>query len=114
MQRIDGRVEDVLWLPGADGRRVAVLPLQFAVVARDRDVVEFQVVHEGERLVVRVVGRGTARGLEERVRAGVTARLAALGVRGVIIDVRRHDALERSSSGKLPLVVAQPRALAAV
>jgi phenylacetate-CoA ligase len=114
VQRISGRIEDVLWLPGADGRPVAVLALQFSVVARDRDVVEFQVVLDGGRLVVRVVGRGTAPGLEERVRAGVQERLEALGVRGVVIEVQRCDALARSGSGKLPLVVAEPRALAAL
>ena len=35
------------------------------------------------RLVVLVVGRGTAPGVEERVRTGVAERLHALGVRNV-------------------------------
>jgi hypothetical protein len=35
-------------------------------------------------------------------------------VRGVVIEVQRCGALERAVSGKLPLVVAQPRALAVV
>ena len=79
-RRVEGRAEDVIWLPGADGRPVAVVPMQFSVVARDRDVVEFQVAQEGARLVILVVGRGAAPGLEERVRAGVAERLHALGV----------------------------------
>jgi phenylacetate-CoA ligase len=106
--------EDVIWLPGAGGRPVAVLPMQFSVVARDRDVVEFQVVQEDARLVVLVVGRSAATGLEERVRAGLRDRLQALAVQGVEIDVRRRDALERSASGKLALVVADRPALATV
>ena len=79
LERVEGRAEDIIWLPGADGRPVAVVPMQFSVVARDRDVVEFQVAQEGARLVVLVVGRGAASGVEERVRAGVAERLHALG-----------------------------------
>jgi len=111
--RVEGRAEDVIWLPGADGRRVAVVPMQFSIVARDRDVVEFQVVQDGARLVVRVVARGAAHGLEERLRAGVGERLRSLGASGVEIEVRREDALERSAAGKLALVVADRRTLAA-
>jgi phenylacetate-CoA ligase len=114
IERIDGRTEDVLWLPGASGRPVAVVPMQFSVVARDREVVEFQVVQEGTRLVLLLVGRGAAPGLEERVLAGVEERLAALGVRDVAIEARRCEALQRPASGKLALVVAESRALASV
>jgi hypothetical protein len=77
-------------------------------------VVEFQVVPEGTRLVLLLVGRGAAPGLEERVRAGVEERLAALGVRDVTIEARRCEALQRPASGKLALVVAESRALASV
>jgi phenylacetate-coenzyme A ligase PaaK-like adenylate-forming protein len=106
LECVEGRAEDVIWLPGAGGRPVAVVPMQFSVVARDRDVVEFQVVQEGTRLVVLVVGRGAAPGVAERVRTGVDERLRALGVPSIEIDVRRRDALERSAGGKLALVVA--------
>jgi phenylacetate-coenzyme A ligase PaaK-like adenylate-forming protein len=113
MERIEGRADDILWLPGAGGRRVAVHPMQFAVVARDRDVVEFQVVQEGARVLVSVVGRGAAPGLEERVRAGLEERLSALGVREVAVDVRRREALARSAGGKLQIVTAERRPLTA-
>jgi phenylacetate-coenzyme A ligase PaaK-like adenylate-forming protein len=99
--RIEGRTDDVMWLGG-----VAVHPMQFYVVARDRDVVEFQVVQSGAGVVVFLVAGGEAPGLEERVRAALTERLAALGVRDAGIEVRRRDALERAASGKLRLVVA--------
>ena len=62
LERVEGRAEDVIWLAGADGRPVAVVPMQFSVVARDRDVVEFQVAQQGARLVILVVGRGAAPG----------------------------------------------------
>jgi phenylacetate-coenzyme A ligase PaaK-like adenylate-forming protein len=104
IERVDGRSDDVLWLPGPDGRNIAVHPMQFAVVARDRDVVEFQVVQEGAEVVVLVVARGNANGLEDRVRAGVAARFAALGVHDATIEVRRTEALERSAGGKLRIV----------
>jgi phenylacetate-coenzyme A ligase PaaK-like adenylate-forming protein len=112
MQRIEGRSDDVLWLAGADGRPVAVHPMQFAAIARDRDVVEFQVVQEDDGLAVLVVARGAAPGLEERVRAGLHERLAALGAPAVAIDVRRRDALARSAGGKLQIVTARRRPLA--
>jgi len=111
LERVDGRAEDVIWLPGAGGRPIAVVPMQFSVIARDRDVVEFQVVQEGERLVVLVVARGAGPGLEQRLRAGVDERLRALGVASIEIDVRRRDALERSAAGKLALVIADRPAL---
>jgi phenylacetate-CoA ligase len=114
VERLQGRAEDVIWLPGAGGRPVAVVPMQFSVVARDRDVVEFQVLQEGARLVVLVVGRGAAPGLEERVRSGLSERLRALRVEGVDIEIQRRDALERSTGGKLQIVVADRRPLASV
>jgi phenylacetate-CoA ligase len=114
LERVEGRAEDVIWLPGAGGRPVPVVPMQFSVVARDRDVVEFQVVQEGARLVVLVVARGAAPGLDERIRAGLRERLQALGAQGVEVDVRRRDALERSAGGKLALVIADRPALATV
>jgi hypothetical protein len=81
--------------------------MQFAVVARDRDVVEFQVVQESARLTVLVVARGAAEGVEARVEAGVRERLRALGVERVEVSVERREALARSAGGKLQMVVAQ-------
>ena len=101
MRSIDGRSDDVLTLAG-----VRVHPLQFGVIARDRDVVEFQVVQTGASSVrVRVVARADVR---ERVRSAVEAQLNALGVRGATVAVERVDALARPASGKLPLIVALP------
>jgi phenylacetate-CoA ligase len=112
VERVEGRTEDIVWLPGADGRPVAVVPMQFSVVARERDVIEFKVVQERAGLAILVVARGAAPGLEERIAASVRARLQALGVPPVAIDVRRRDALARSAGGKLALVVADRPALA--
>jgi phenylacetate-CoA ligase len=113
IERVAGRTDDILWLPADSGRRVAVHPMQFSVVAREREVVEFQVVQEGTRIAVMVVARGPAPGVEGRVRARLEEQLAALGVRDVAIDVRRRDALARSAGGKLQIVTAERRPLAA-
>ena len=75
IRSIHGRSDDVLELPGTGAATVSVHPLQFAVVARDRDVVEFQVVQEGPRLRLLVVARGEAPTLETRLRAAVEQRL---------------------------------------
>jgi phenylacetate-CoA ligase len=87
---IEGRRNEVLELPGRDGA-VAVHPLQFALLTRDREVREFQVVQEGESLLILV---------------------AELGVREPRISVERRENLARSAGGKLQLVVADPAARA--
>jgi phenylacetate-CoA ligase len=106
IRSIDGRSDDVLDLPGTGAATISVHPLQFAVVARDRDVVEFQVVQEGPRLRVLVVARGEAPTLERRLRGAVEQRLRDLGVAEPAIHVERRTALERAPSGKLQIVVA--------
>ena len=99
MQTIAGRSDDVLTLGG-----VRVHPLQFAVITRDRDVLEFQVVQTGAASVrVRVVARAD---VANRVREAVGARLRELGVPGPRVDVERVPELPRPASGKLQLIVA--------
>ena len=106
IRSIHGRSDDVLELPGAGAATVAVHPLQFAVVARDRDVVEFQVVQEGSRLRVLVVARGEAPTLEARLRGAVEQRLRELGGAEPVIQVERRTAVPRQPGGKLQLIVA--------
>lgn len=110
IRSIDGRSDDVVELPGTAVASISVHPLQFAVVARDRDVVEFQVIQEGARLRVLVVARGEAPALETRLRAAVERRLRDLGVAEPAIRVERRTALQRQPSGKLQIVVADRRA----
>ena len=114
---IDGRADDVLQLPGGHGP-IAVHPVQFSVVTADRDVREFQVVQQGERLVLRVVLRDGAAADEAtgRLRERVTARLTALGAREPDIQIETCAQLERPAGGKLQMVVADrnPRPSVAV
>jgi phenylacetate-CoA ligase len=111
MRAVEGRSEDALALPGRAGRGVTVLPAQFALVTRDREVGEFQIVQEGPRLRILVVPRPSAgRELEARLRAAVAGRLTELGVDDPQVVVERREALARSAGGKLPLVVADREA----
>ena len=98
---VEGRADDILDLEG-----VAVHPMQFAVVTRDREVREFQVRRSAEGLQILVVpGVGAGSELEERVAAAVRNQLAGLGVRDADVTVERRDELARSAGGKLQMVV---------
>jgi len=100
IQTLAGRSDDVLDLGG-----IRVHPLQFAVISRDRSVVEFQVVQTGSTSVrVLVVAHGE--GVEARLRGALEGRLRELGVPAPSVTVERRPALARPASGKLQLVVA--------
>ena len=102
LRSLEGRAEDVLRLGD-----VAVHPLQFAIVTADPAVREFQVVQQGEALRLRVALRNGSEGAEERLGERVRARLAELGVERPEVSVERVEALERSTGGKLQVVVAE-------
>jgi putative adenylate-forming enzyme len=111
---IHGRSDDVLSLPARDGGQVAVHPLQFALLTRDPQVREFQVVQDGPVLRVLIVPRqATATDkneLETRLGQAVTHQLLGLGVHDPQIIVERRQQLPRSAGGKLKLVIADPAA----
>src|SRR4029434_6505269 len=52
---IHGRSDDVLSLPARDGGRVSVHPLHFALLTRDPQVREFQVVQDGPPLRILII-----------------------------------------------------------
>jgi hypothetical protein len=88
---------------------VTVHPLQFAGLIASPDLREFQVVQHSDRLTLRVVlgDRATAQ-TTRRVHDQLAARLRALGLTDLRIDVETCAALERPASGKLRLVIADP------
>jgi phenylacetate-CoA ligase len=111
---IEGRTDDVLSLLSRRGGEVMVHPLLFGIVTRDREVREFQVVQEGESVLILVVARPSASSeLEGRLRKAVSRKLAELSVREPRVSVERRENLARSAGGKLQLVVADPAARAA-
>ena len=109
---IHGRSEDVLFLAARDGGRVAVHPLQFALLTRDPQVREFQVIQDGPVLRILIVPSHTAAAgndpLETRLGQAVTQQLVGLGVHDPQITVERRHQLARSAGGKLKLVIADP------
>jgi phenylacetate-CoA ligase len=111
---IHGRSDDVLSLPARDGGQVDVHPLQFALLTRDPQVREFQVVQDGPVLRIRIVASHTATAgddpLEARLGQAVTQQLLGLGVQDPQISVERRPKLARSAGGKLKLVIADPAA----
>lgn len=107
LRAVEGRADDVLHLPGANGRPVPVVPLQFAPVAHAREVREFQIVQEGPALHVRVVLQPGA-ALPEHLEAELEGRLRELGVGAPEVRLQAVDTLPREAAqmGKLKLVVA--------
>jgi phenylacetate-CoA ligase len=109
---IHGRSDDVLSLPARDGGRVAVHPLHFALLTRDPQVREFQVVQDGPVLRIHIVtNQAAAAGddrLETRLGGAVAQQLHRLGVHDPQVTVERRPKLPRSAGGKLKLVIADP------
>ena len=116
MKTIYGRSDDVLSLCSRDGGQVAVHPLHFALLTRDPQVREFQVIQEGPLLRVLVVPRhpsspATARSddeLETRLSHAIGQQLIGLGVQDPHVTVERRSELARTAGGKLKLVIADP------
>ena len=116
MKTIYGRSDDVLSLCARDGGQVAVHPLHFALLTRDPQVGEFQVIQEGPLLRVLVVPRhpsspaaaGSDDGLETRLSHAIAQQLLGLGVRDPQVTVERRRELARTAGGKLKLVIADP------
>jgi phenylacetate-CoA ligase len=109
---IHGRSDDVLSLPARQGGRVAVHPLQFALLTRDPKVREFQVVQDGPVLRILIVpSHAAAAGdtqLDTRLAQTVARQLVGLGVHDPQVTVERRPKLPRSAGGKLKLVIADP------
>jgi putative adenylate-forming enzyme len=109
---IHGRSDDVLSLPARGGGRVAIHPLQFALLTRDPQVREFQVVQDGPALRILIVPSRAATAddhtLEARLGHAVTRHLLDLDVHDPQVTVERHQQLPRSAGGKLKLVTADP------
>ena len=112
VRAIHGRSDDVLSLPAHDGGRVAVHPLHFALLTRDPQVREFQVVQDGPVLRVLIVpSHAAAAGdtqLDTRLAQTVARQLVGLGVHDPQVTVERRPKLPRSAGGKLKLVIADP------
>ena len=95
---VEGRSDDVLHLPGRDGRTVAVPPIAVrSPLAGFAGVRQYRVVHDDEGLHVDAALRtGVAiDATVHDVRAALQRGLSELGADGVDVDVRVVDALAR-------------------
>jgi phenylacetate-coenzyme A ligase PaaK-like adenylate-forming protein len=116
MKAIYGRSDDVLFLSARHGGRVAVHPLQFALLTRDPEVREFQVIQDRPLLRVLIVPRHPSSpprgpsddGLETRLGRAIAKQLVQLGVEDPQVRVERRSELARTPGGKLKLVIADP------
>lgn len=108
VERIEGRSDDVLRLPGPGGGAVAVHPIHLrSPLARVGALRQYQVVHRADGLHVRAVPRNGAghTALRDEVRAALAGALRDAGVAGTAVHVDVVDALERAGgAGKLKLV----------
>ena len=106
LQDIEGRVEDVLHLPGRKGW-VRVHPIVFHHVLDEAGSNGWQVIQEPSSL--RVLLSGLAPGASTQgVRDAVSGALQEAGAAGIQVDVQLVDQLERTALGKAPFVRALP------
>ena len=93
---------------------LAAITAVTALLTRDPQVREFQVVQDGPALRILIVPSPTvAEGddrLETRLAQAVVQQLLRLGVHDPQITVERRLELPRSAGGKLKLVIADPAA----
>lgn len=102
LEDVEGRVEDVLHLPGTSGS-VTVHPIVFHHVLDQAALAGWQVVQEPARLRVLLAGLAPESSLDG-VHAAVADALAAAGVVQTPVDVQLVDHLERTALGKAPFV----------
>ncbi|UKA68444.1 hypothetical protein LFT44_08705 [Arthrobacter sp. FW306-05-C] len=102
MEDIEGRIEDILQLPGRTGA-VTVHPIMFHHVLDQAAIAGWQVIQEPSGLRVLVAGLTPGNSLEG-IRAGVAAALSKAGVVQTRVDMHLVDRLERTALGKAPFV----------
>ena len=107
---VEGRADDVLRMPGENGRTVSLLPLALAtVLEEDAGLFDFQLVqHEPSRLELRSGLRAaSARPAMRRARNVLEEFLARHGARGASIECHPGEPMVVGRSGKTPRIVAE-------
>jgi phenylacetate-coenzyme A ligase PaaK-like adenylate-forming protein len=106
---VEGRADDVLRLPGEDGRTVTLLPLALAtVLEEDARLFDFQLVQRGpSRLELRSGLRAAdARSTMRRARSILEQFLARQGARVAAVECLPGAPVLVGRSGKIPRIVA--------
>lgn len=106
LESIEGRLEDVLQLPGKAGH-VSVHPIVFHHVLDHAAATGWQVIQEPYRLRVLVAGLAPG-AFTEGVRTAVADALTDAGVVDPQVEVHVVERLERTALGKAPFVRGLP------
>lgn len=103
IDKVHGRAEEILRLPGVDGRAVPIDPLVFDAVLATVPATQWQVVHERGRLIVLFAGLAPQFD-DRRISEPLGRELSARGVRVPQIGVVRVAAIPRGATGKSALI----------
>lgn len=102
LDRIDGRAEDIVELPGGDGGTVAIHPNVFHRVLELVPAEAWQVIAGRDEVRV-LLARPEGADLGA-IAAAVSAELARQGVAAIPVRAEAVDAIPRTALGKAPLV----------
>lgn len=106
LEDIEGRIEDVLHLPGKTGL-VNVHPIVFHHVLDEAALAGWQVIQEPSGLRILLAGLASGSSVEG-VRAAIGGALAEAGVVQIGVDVYVVEHVERTALGKAPFVRGLP------
>jgi phenylacetate-CoA ligase len=100
---VEGRAEDILTLPGRQGRLVQVHPNVFHNVMDTIPNNGWQIIQTGDGLQVLMVPAG---GTIDWAKIGqqLQAALARQGITQFSVNVESRDAIPKAPSGKTPLI----------
>ncbi len=105
LRSLDGRDNDTLTIAG-----IRVHPQRFGPLGRDAEIRTYQVVQQGNAVLLRLVLEGGAADAEAtlaRIRAEIEGELAACGIERPEVRTEAVGALERSPAGKIKQVLAE-------
>jgi phenylacetate-CoA ligase len=103
LDRVAGRSEETVSLPGPGGRSVAVHPVVIHGVMDALRVAGWQVLASPGRLTVRLTGPADS-AMDARVAAALRAALARLRVADPDVEIERVASIDRGPTGKAPLI----------
>jgi len=105
VESIDGRSEDVLVLPAAQGTTVSIHPNVFHGVLEPLPVKQWQLEQTADALTLRLVP-GESSVVPDTVVAALESALVGVGARSPRIDVEVVSAVTKTALGKAPLIKA--------
>ncbi len=106
---VEGRNDDILRMPGADGGQVAVHPLALrSPMAGIADLAQYRILYDHPRLTVQAALRASALADPARhaIATGLRTKLAGLGVTPLDVDVAFVERIDggRDAAGKFKVI----------